>query len=109
MSQSIEVARSAILAPTGLAENDLTQVLDKLVSHRGVDNADLYFELSRYESWTLEDGIVKDASYGIDKGVGVRALSGEKTGFAYSDEISLHALEKAVSTVKAIGRQGQSG
>ena len=109
MSQSIEVARSVILAPTGLVENDLTQILDKLVSQRGVDNADLYFELSRYESWTLEDGIVKDASYGIDKGVGVRALSGEKTGFAYSDEISMPALEKAVSTVKAIGRQGQQG
>ncbi|MDH5544638.1 MAG: metalloprotease TldD [Gammaproteobacteria bacterium] len=109
MSQSIQVAQQLILTPTGITENDLSSVLGKIVSQHGVDNADLYFEFSRYESWSLEDGIVKDASFGIDKGVGVRALSGEKTGFAYSDDISLAALDQAVSTVRAIGRQGQQG
>ena len=109
MKQDNNEAQQLILSPTGLSETDLTNVLDGLLSQKGVDNADLYFEVSKYESWTLEDQIVKDASYGIDKGVGVRAISGEKTGFAYSDEISLTALDNAATTVRAIGRQGQQG
>ena len=77
-------------------------------SHR-VDYADLYFQYTRSESWSLEEGIVKSGSFNIDQGVGVRAVSGEKTAFAYSDDISLPALEAAAQATRAIARQGQSG
>ncbi|MDH5300232.1 MAG: metalloprotease TldD [Gammaproteobacteria bacterium] len=109
MTDSLQLARSLILEPGGLTESALAQTLSMLMSHGGVDDADLYFQVSRYESWSLEDGRVKDGSYGIDQGVGVRAISGEKTGFAYSDEINLSALNEAANTVKAISRQGQAG
>jgi TldD protein len=73
----------------------------------GVDYADLYFQVSRNESWTLEDGIIREGSFNLDQGVGVRANSGEKTGFAYSDELLLPALEQAAGAARAIARQGQ--
>ncbi len=73
----------------------------------GVDYADLYFQVSRQESWTLEDGIIREGSFSLDQGVGVRANSGEKTGFAYSDEFVLPALQSAASAARAIVRQGQ--
>jgi TldD protein len=73
---------------------------------RGVDYADLYFELSREESWSLEDGIVKDGSHSIEQGVGVRAISGEKTGFAYTDEVLLPALVEASDAARAIASSG---
>ncbi len=73
----------------------------------GVDYADLYFQVSRNESWTLEDGIIREGSFNLDQGVGVRAVSGEKTGFAYSDELLMPALEQAAGAAKAIARQGQ--
>jgi len=73
---------------------------------RGVDYADLYFQLSREESWSLEDGIVKDGSHSIEQGVGVRAISGEKTGFAYTDEVLLPALLEASDAARAIARSG---
>jgi len=104
----ISVARERILQPAGLDETDLQKTLDGIMG-RAVDAADLYFQLSRHESWTLEDGIVRDAGYGIDQGVGVRAISGEQTGFAYSDEIRLPALEEASRAARAIARSGQSG
>jgi len=75
-----DVAEKMILAPSGLDENRLSSVLGTVMS-RGVDYADLYFQLSREESWSLEDGIVKEGSHSIEQGVGVRAISGEKTGF----------------------------
>src|ERR1700674_5423296 len=99
------VAEKMILAPSGLDERRLSQVLDTLMS-RGVDYADLYFELSREESWSLEDGIVKDGSHSIEQGVGVRAISGEKTGFAYTDEVLLPALLEASDAARAIARSG---
>src|SRR5690606_10324428 len=71
-----------------------------------VDFADLYFQISREESWALEDGIVKDGSASIEQGVGVRALAGERTGFAYSDEIILPALEEASRAARAIATHG---
>src|SRR5688572_32006726 len=74
-----------------------------------VDYADLYFQLVREESWVLEDGIVKDGSHSIEQGVGVRALSGEKTGFAYSDEIVLPALFEAAGSARAIAQAGSNG
>src|SRR6202142_4668585 len=97
-----------ILAPSGLDERRLGQVLDTLMS-RGVDYADLYFELSREESWSLEDGIVKECSHSIEQGVGVRAISGEKTGFAYTDEVFLPALVEASDAARAIARSGGRG
>ena len=83
---SFTVAEKMILAPSGLDEQRLSQVLDTVMS-RGVDYADLYFALTREESWSLEDGIVKEGAHSIEQGVGVRAISGEKTGFAYTDEV----------------------
>jgi TldD protein len=75
----------------------------------GVDSADLYFQVSRHESWSLEDGIVKGGSYSIEQGVGVRAMAGEKTGFAYSDELVLPALMQASKAASAIARRGSQG
>ncbi|MDH3327432.1 MAG: metalloprotease TldD [Gammaproteobacteria bacterium] len=98
----------SLLAPTDLDVNDLDKILSGLISPAGIDYADLYFQSSRFESWGLEDGIVKQGSFGIESGVGVRAVSQEKTGFAYSDDISLLALKNASKTVKAISRQSQS-
>ena len=104
----IQVARDRILAPAGLEEHHLEGLLDGIMG-RSVDAADLYFQHSRHESWTLEDGIVRDAGHGIDQGVGIRAMSGEQTGFAYSDEILLPALEEASRAARAIARRGESG
>ncbi|HEU4530169.1 MAG TPA: metalloprotease TldD [Steroidobacteraceae bacterium] len=101
----LALAREALLAPSGLDESRLTRVLGSVMGHQ-VDAADLYFQLSREESWSIEDGIVKDGSHSIEQGVGVRAMSGEKTGFAYSDEIVLPALEEASRAARAIARQG---
>jgi TldD protein len=75
----------------------------------GVDSADLYFQHTRQEGWGLEDGIVKEGSHSIEKGVGVRAVSGEKVGFAYSDQIDVPALLEAASSARAIARSGQNG
>jgi len=107
MSDNLELARQHLLVPTGLGDNDLSQILDQVMGH-AVDSADLYFQLSRHESWVLEDGIVKEGSHNIDQGVGVRAVSGEKTGFAYSDEIVMPALLEASKAARAIARDGRS-
>ena len=95
-----------LLDPAGLGEAALNSTLGS-VMRGGVDYADLYFQVSRQESWTLEDGIIREGSFSLDQGVGVRATSGEKTGFAYSDELVLPALEQAASAARAIARQGQ--
>jgi TldD protein len=100
----LDFARSAILSPGGLDEQRLDRVFGLLLGH-AVDSADLYFQLSREESWALEDGIVKEGSASIEEGVGVRAMAGEKTGFAYSDEIILPALEEASRAARAIAVQ----
>ena len=104
----LDIARDVILAPSGLDENRLAQVLGTVMGH-AVDYADLYFQLSRDESWALEDSIVKEGTYSIEQGVGVRALAGEKTGFAYSDEILLPALAEASQAARAIARSGNQG
>ena len=103
----LEQATQLLLAPAALEIRHLAQVLADIHVHH-VDYADLYFQYSRLESWSLEEGIVKSGSYSIDRGVGVRAVAGEKTAFAYSDDISLEALSQAASATRAIGRQGQS-
>ena len=98
---------SRVLAPAGLEERHLNKALGS-INLRDVDAADLYFQISRQESWTVEDGILKEGSFNLDQGVGVRAVSGDKTGFAYSDELMLPALEQAASAARAISRQGES-
>lgn len=108
MSNALDIARATLLEPAELTENHLSQALEGMLT-RQVDNADLYFQFSRHEGWVLEDGRVKDASHDIEQGVGVRAISGEKTGFAYSDEIRLPALERACGMARAIARQGSEG
>jgi TldD protein len=102
----LAVARSLLLTPFGLDERQLFQVLKGLRTH-GVDDADLYFQYTRSEGWSLEEGIVKTGSFSIDQGVGVRAVSGEKTAFAYSDDISALSLKDAALSVKAIATAGQ--
>ena len=108
MSDPILLAQSRLLQPAGLATGDLDRVFAQLLGP-GVDFADLYFQHSRQESWVMEDGIVKEGSHAIEQGVGVRALSGEKTGFAYSDELRLPALLEAASAARAIARSGTPG
>jgi len=105
---SFATANEILLAPYSLDGNQLQTVFGQIMAHR-VDYADLYFQYSRSESWSLEEGIVKSGSFNIDQGVGVRAVSGEKTAFAYSDDIGLEALKSAALATRAIARQGQSG
>ncbi|MFZ4538006.1 metalloprotease TldD [Propionivibrio sp.] len=106
-AQSLLVqAQKTLLTPYGLDVADLTKVFGMIMAH-DVDYADLYFQYSRSEAWSLEEGIVKSGSFNIDEGVGVRAISGEKTAFAYSDDISHLALGDAAKAVRAIAAAGQ--
>ena len=107
MASAIEVVQNHLLKPSGLEIAQIEAALGDL-NISGVDLADLYFESSHAESWSLEDGIVREGSHSIDQGVGVRAVSGEKTGFAYSDELALPALRDAVSAARSITHQGQA-
>jgi TldD protein len=108
MTQTLSLAQDILLAPAALDEAQLQRLLGGLMKP-GIDAADLYFQNSVSESWFFEDGIVKSGSSHTEQGVGVRAISGEKTGFAYSDELSLPALTDASSAATAIVRQGQNG
>ena len=108
MSALLEQARGVLLAPAGIGERELEAVFAQLLGAR-VDYADLYFQYARHESWSLEEGRVKSGSHSIEQGVGVRACAGDKTGFAYSDEILLPALTQAAAAARAIARQGASG
>ena len=101
-------AESLLLTPFSLTEGDLSRTFGQILKNQ-VDYADLYFQYSRSEAWSLDEGIVKSGSFNIDQGVGVRALSGEKTAFAYSDDISARALGDAANAVRAIASAGQSG
>jgi TldD protein len=107
-TNTLALARTALLDPAGIRDRDLERALATLLQG-DVDTADLYFQISRHESWSLEDGIVKEGSYSIEQGVGVRAMAGEKTGFAYSDEVVLPALLEASAAAGAIARRGQQG
>ncbi len=109
MSEALlAVAKKSLLEPAGIGEQELTRLMGRLLSGR-VDYADLYFQYSRHESWSLEEGKVKSGSHNIEQGVGVRAVVGEKTGFAYSDEIILPALLDAANSARAITQQGTAG
>ena len=100
-----DTAQEVLLKPTGLDTQALQGVLGNIMSHQ-VDYADLYFQYSRSESWSLEEGQVKSGNFSIDQGVGVRAVSGEKTAFAYSDDINLPALQQAANATKSIAALG---
>ena len=100
-------SKQAILTPAALHDHDIDQLIAQLRS-ASADIADIYFQSSHCESWLLENGIIKEGSHSIEQGAGVRVVSGEKTGFAYSDRLELPVLLAAVNNVKAIVRQGQN-
>ncbi|MRS99182.1 metalloprotease TldD [Ralstonia pickettii] len=103
--QNLSIARRVLLDPYGLDEAHLQRALADIFTHR-VNYADLYFQYTRNEAWSLEEGIVKSGSFSIDQGVGVRAVSGDRTAFAYSDDISLPALMQAAAATRTIGKAG---
>jgi TldD protein len=107
MPDLFQLARIALLEPAGITEQSLSAVLEKILS-RCVDYADLYFQETHSEAWALEDGIIKSGEYHLDRGVGVRVLHGEKTGFAYADDILLPALTQAANTASSIVNSGQN-
>ncbi|MDN6884400.1 metalloprotease TldD [Variovorax sp. CAN2819] len=106
--ERLATAQQLLLTPFGLDESHLSRALAEITAHR-VDDADLYFQYTRSEGWSLEEGIVKTGSFSIDQGVGVRAVSGEKTAFAYSDDISEASLLDAARTVRSISSAGRTG
>ncbi len=106
--ERLATARQLLLEPFGLDDTHLARALAEIRAHQ-VDDADLYFQYTRSEGWSLEEGIVKTGSFSIDQGVGVRAVSGEKTAFAYSDDISAASLWDAARTVRSIAAAGQAG
>ena len=103
---TIDNVMSQVLQPTGLDERHISNALGSL-NLKDVDIADLYFQVSRQESWSVEDGKLKEGSFNLDQGVGVRAVCGEKTGFAYSDELLIPSLEQAASAARAISPTGR--
>ena len=105
--ERLAIAQSLMLEPFGLSEASMSQALATIREHR-VDDADLYFQTTRHEGWSLEEGIVKSGSFSIDQGVGVRAVAGEKTAFAYSDDLSVESLLDAARTVRTIAAAGQN-
>ncbi len=102
-STYLDTARNALLEPAGVGEIEMSRLLGQL-SGSSIDHADAYFQYHRAESWTLEEGIVKTGSYGIDQGVGLRAVSGDKTGFAFSDDLTLPALTDAAKSARGIAQ-----
>jgi len=108
MNEPIAIAEKHLLEPGGLDRNSLNRVLADLMGP-AVDSGDLYFQSTSHESWMLEDGLVRSGSHAVEKGVGIRAISGERTGFAYADEIVLPALLEASKAARAIASHGDSG
>jgi TldD protein len=102
----LNLARQAILTPANIQDVDVEKLMGHLLSAQ-VDAADIYFQSTHSESWVLEGGIVKEGHHSIEQGAGVRAVAGEKTGFAYSDRLEIPILLEAINNVKAITRQGQ--
>ncbi|MGQ9660052.1 MAG: metalloprotease TldD [Thermochromatium sp.] len=108
MIDPLAIARDRLLAPAGLDESALDRLLGHLTG-TAVDAADIYFQYSRLQSWVLEDGLIKAGNFSIEQGAGLRAISGEKTGFAYSDELQFPVLIEAANAARAIARGGQEG
>ncbi|RLA11525.1 MAG: metalloprotease TldD [Gammaproteobacteria bacterium] len=107
MSSTLDLVVGQVLQPTGLGITQLDKFLDGLHSTH-IDTGDLYFQVSQQESWVMDDGIIREGSFNIEKGVGVRAMSGEKTGFAYCDDLQSNAITQAVGSARAIASQGQN-
>ena len=103
MSSTLDLVVGQVLQPTGLGITQLDKFLDGLHSTH-IDTGDLYFQVSQQESWVMDDGIIREGSFNIEKGVGVRAMSGEKTGFAYCDDLQSNAITHAVGSARAIAR-----
>jgi TldD protein len=108
MTDAIAIARDQILSPAGLDTGHIEQLLGQLKT-TAIDAADIYFQYSRLQSWMLEDGIIKDGNFNIERGAGLRAQSGEKTGFAYADEVQFETLLQAAKAARAIARGGGEG
>jgi len=108
MTEALKLAEQQLLAPGGLSHTDLEKVLQHLMGP-AVDSGDLYFQHTSHESWSLEDGLVRSGTHAVEQGVGIRAISGEKTGFAYADEIVMPSLLQASTAARAIARQGETG
>ncbi|WP_347987554.1 metalloprotease TldD [Methylomonas sp. AM2-LC] len=102
----LDQVKHSILTANSLQVQDIDRVMATLLSS-SVDAADIYFQSSHFESWSLEGGIIKEGSHSIERGAGVRVVSGDKTGFAYSDRLDVAILLEAAKNVKAIVRQGQ--
>lgn len=107
MSDIFSTASQLILTPAGLQQSDLEKTLAQVVGG-DVDFADLYFQNTRHEAWVLEDRIVKEGSFNIDSGVGIRAVANDKTGFSYTSDVSLDTLTKAAAAARSIVKNGQS-
>ncbi|TKI06880.1 metalloprotease TldD [Martelella alba] len=105
---SLTLVSEHLLSANNLSHNDLFNLLEQMTERR-LDYADLYFQASYHEAWVIEDGIIKDGSYNIDQGVGVRAVSGEKTGFAYADQLTLNALTLSVNAARSIVNEHGDG
>lgn len=105
---SLTFVSEHLLTANKLSHQDLYQVLGQL-AERHLDYADLYFQSSYKEAWMIEDSIIKDGSYNIDQGVGIRAVSGAKTGFAYADQITGNALQQSVKAARCIVRDSGNG
>ncbi len=108
MSQSIAIARETLLDAPGLSDTHLERVMERLLS-RQVDAADIYFQYAKLESWILEDGIIKEGTHSIEQGAGLRAITGDKTGFAYTDSLEPSRLLEAAGAARAIAQAGQHG
>ena len=108
MSQSIAIARETLLDAPGLSESHLEKVMERLLS-RQVDAADIFFQYAKLESWVLEDGIIKEGTHSIEQGAGLRAISGDKTGFAYTDSLQPSRLLEAAGAARAIAQAGKYG
>jgi TldD protein len=108
MTEALKLAEQQLLAPGGLSHSDLEKVLHQLMGP-AVDAGDLYFQNTCHEAWSLEDGLVRSGTHAVEQGVGVRAISGEKTGFAYADEIIMPSLLQASTAARSIARHGSKG
>ena len=108
MADLLKVAEKILLEPTGLTEKSLQDILT-MVLGPGIDDADIFLQYTQVESWGLEESLVKSGSFAIDQGFGIRAISGDKTGFAYADELTLDAMQEAAKYARSIAKSGNTG
>ncbi len=108
MKDIIKLVSKNLLEPSGLCDHDLHKVMDKLLDKK-IDAADIYIQCQRIESWVLDDGIIKEGNYSIEQGAGLRAVVGEKTGFAYTDDLVLQQLNEAADSASKIAKAGRKG